>query len=390
MKPLPDLPMTLWKHDILPCLDRASWNSLLAASSFLWRQKESLPLPLWPRSGKLRVKSTISKLQISKEWLAVGCRDGSVTAWHVRDGGGEEFEMMKRHEEEILGMHIVNDDWLISVCQKVMAVWNLRDILATRKSPSTRGIISSTPYWEHENLGYNFRAMVGFPKYPEHILCGHFYRQPHAPNQMLTVWKLVGGTMEQETHMDEDAVERISVSENHIAVVCFSVEIRLYECSHPENLSESTITAAWDAHEHRIKALAFSTGGEFLVSSSLGFLHSSDEATIRVWDLQGEVLYKWSPSDVANINVYSICFLPCHPSWLATGGMTGTINIWDLVTPTRNDSGEDADDENRPQSALPGKYSHGVVWAVYALAACGTTLVSGGGDETVRLSCIEG
>ena len=440
------LPFEIWKENVFPYLNRSSWNALIVADSNLYRRRKSLHLPPWPtKSGRIDCAAicvsssspappdaspmVVSVIQISKEWLTIGCRNGSLIIWHVRDGG--THVLGHDRNDLILGLHIINDKWLVSASETKICLWDLRVFLAdigdtAAQRPATTMTASASPTWDFHlrHREQRCRGMVGYKRQPGWILCSHWGR--------MTLWKLDEEDNRQpkmkhqlsiDCSIQDPILSHLAMSQSYFACANGTGMIRLYGWATPKhqllnNLQQPRLQRVWKAHERRIKALQFSPDGNYLASSSLGFLHNRDsETTIRVWNLYGDAIWKWSPNDEPNINVYSLSFLPTRTEYyggryiLATGGASGKVSVWDLKTVTHHimnttgssveedasslDGSSDEYVENvvTSRSVHSGKFCHDGDTAIYTLAALLdgpiTILASGGRDGTVRLWCAD-
>ncbi|MEM6252746.1 MAG: P-loop NTPase fold protein [Cyanobacteria bacterium P01_D01_bin.156] len=124
------------------------------------------------------------------------------------------------------------------------------------------------------------------------------------------------------------------------------------------------IRAPFQGHSDTIGSVAFSPDGQSIVSSS-------DDKTIRLWDLQGNPI--GNPFQGHSRSVFSVTFSPDGKT-IVSGSADHTIRLWDLQG---NPIGEPFQGHSAP------------VWSV-AFGPNGKTIASGSNDNTIRLWDLNG
>jgi WD40 repeat protein len=368
MSSCPHLPCTLVVGHVLPYLDRLTWNNFVEADPEVWRDLQSYTrrssssgcspkiLPPWPRPARLPTNATVQKLQVSQEWIAAGCRNGYIWAWHVRHG---RQPPLRGHADEILALEFSNEGMntnsMISMSHDTICVWEV----CSTPIPE----IKPTPKHRIMDVSLHLCSLTLFQDY---WVCGH------AGTPLLSVWKENICLQEIPSHITTSVLCLVT-NGTHVAAGCFDRSIRLFEWPNPE--AAPTKTLGWMAHSNKVKTLAFSPCGCYLASGSLGLVHRQDEYTIRLWNLQGECLLRWSPTNALNLSIHSVHFVQSRT--IATAGMKGHVQLWNL--------GRGKAEEVVVEPPFWNEFDS----PIYSIATFGNLLVSGSRDETVRLWSLE-
>ena len=404
-RPCPNFPITIWIEHVLPYLDRASWNAVVAVNAEIWRSSRMV-IPPWPLQAKFPTSSTVQTVQLCNDWIASGCRNGEIIAWHVR--AAQPQSLRGHNADEILALEFLsieedkNVRFLVSMSHGTICVWNFP---SNEKDNSP--VLDLQPITRVKDVSLHLCSLAAFSPLSKNY-SKHSFRWVSGHAGLLSVWdypydfspNIAPNVIHEVSITNETSVLCLAVSStSFVACGCFDRTIQLFEYNHDSN--KLLLRQSWGAHRNKVKAVAFSPCGTYLASGSLGFLHDQGEATIRLWDLRSNCccVGAWSPSDTLNINILSLCFIQKYTEGLsndsaknlhlATAGMNGQVQLWTCSpryqanTTTRFHVTKRQPKKKHPSER--GSLRHESDSPIYSIVAQRNRLVSGCRDETVRL-----
>lgn len=232
--------------------------------------------------------------------LVSGGDNGEISLWDIRSGS--KLKVLKGHRDSVADIAVSTDgDLLLSGARNAsLKLWSLRPYV--------------NPQWKLPSFAAGSVALSGD---------GEMFATSDATSVVL--WNIV---QRQATNLDRIRFHR------HGCNVAFSPDSKRVACSTYSKLKGGfggPVLGVWDTstgelvhslagHEMEISCVAFSPGGEKLVTGS-------EDRCLRVWDAKsGECLRTYSEH---KNNINSVAIGP-EGKRVASGSLDNTIRIWDI------------------------------------------------------------